>query len=369
MNRFRAVVLPVIAMLLAAFVHREGAFLGISVDAAKSGDGILITAVTDGSPAAKVGLRKDDIILEIDGKPVKTPQELRDLLKTKSAGDDVMFAVRRGSERFDKIVKLGAREEPKPPATAEPDFKERMAKCESDFAERIKSATEQEAEGLRRLKELAESATVRVKPCAHPACSISSGFITGGGKYLVTAGHVMGNKHRDGKIYLLLADGRRFAAEPVKWTHSDKVVYGKTGDPDLAVCRILNPKGEKLPSVELAAAVNRNDVVVMAGFPRGWGKTRKGALAVEKDSANDILPILNYGKVDKTTDLHLGFVSACGVTAFQGNSGGPFYTLDGKAAGILTNSNFKTWSWGTQVDVIRRYLAEAEKSGELPKKE
>lgn len=39
-------------------------------------EGVLVRSVTDGSAAARAGLKAGDVIVKIDGKPVETPREI-----------------------------------------------------------------------------------------------------------------------------------------------------------------------------------------------------------------------------------------------------------------------------------------------------
>lgn len=62
-------------------------YLGVSIEPADDplraqlalpeGRGVLVTEVVSDSPAARVGVQKHDIVLELDGKPIDTPETLR----------------------------------------------------------------------------------------------------------------------------------------------------------------------------------------------------------------------------------------------------------------------------------------------------
>lgn len=58
--------------------------------------GVLVSSVAGDVPAAKV-LDPGDVIVGIDGTPVKTPTELRAEIGRRKPGDEVRLAVRRGS--------------------------------------------------------------------------------------------------------------------------------------------------------------------------------------------------------------------------------------------------------------------------------
>lgn len=60
-----------------------------------STDGVLVEKFGDGSPARKAGLRRGDVIVEVAGKPVTTPESLKAVLENYAAGDTVSVRVTR----------------------------------------------------------------------------------------------------------------------------------------------------------------------------------------------------------------------------------------------------------------------------------
>jgi S1-C subfamily serine protease len=57
---------------------------------------LLIVGVTSGSPADAAGLLVGDVMLEFDGHPVESPEDLLDLLLGDRVGKRVPVRVRRG---------------------------------------------------------------------------------------------------------------------------------------------------------------------------------------------------------------------------------------------------------------------------------
>lgn len=55
-----------------------------------------IEAIEPGSPAAKAGLRSDDLVIYLDGEPVYSTDVFRDLMKRYNPGDKVQIEIRRG---------------------------------------------------------------------------------------------------------------------------------------------------------------------------------------------------------------------------------------------------------------------------------
>ncbi|MFN2467241.1 MAG: PDZ domain-containing protein [Gaiellaceae bacterium] len=69
--------------------------------------GVLVTGVFDGTPA--VGkLQPTDIVVSVNGRPVRTPGDLRRLLGRRRPGDRVRLGVRRGKELREVVVKTAA---------------------------------------------------------------------------------------------------------------------------------------------------------------------------------------------------------------------------------------------------------------------
>ena len=59
-----------------------------------------------GSPAAKAGVRPDDLIVYIDGVPVSNIAGFRDVMSRTHPGQTVKFEVRRGEKLEPLEVKL-----------------------------------------------------------------------------------------------------------------------------------------------------------------------------------------------------------------------------------------------------------------------
>jgi S1-C subfamily serine protease len=69
---------------------------------------LLAIGVTSGSPAASAGVLVGDVILEFDGRPVESPEDLLDLLVGR-AGQTVTLRIARGGTRQDVAVLVGER--------------------------------------------------------------------------------------------------------------------------------------------------------------------------------------------------------------------------------------------------------------------
>ena len=76
-------------------------FWGFDAGAAEGKPGARVDSVEDGSPAAKAGLRRGDLIVSVDRSPVRDPDELRFLLHDVPLGAHVTLGLRRGNEKLD----------------------------------------------------------------------------------------------------------------------------------------------------------------------------------------------------------------------------------------------------------------------------
>ena len=67
-------------------------------------------ATTAGSPAEAAGVLVGDILLQFDGSPVQSTDDLLDLLAADRAGRTVSLALQRGGAPLSVQVTVGARE-------------------------------------------------------------------------------------------------------------------------------------------------------------------------------------------------------------------------------------------------------------------
>ena len=96
------------------------AFVGLLLAEEPNGDGVRITQVVSGSPADDAGLKRDDVITAVDGRSVKSVDDVRGALEEKSPGDRVTFSVRRDGEEEEVAVTLGRRAEVLPQQPLQP---------------------------------------------------------------------------------------------------------------------------------------------------------------------------------------------------------------------------------------------------------
>lgn len=85
--------------------------LGLQIEDLEEGKGVKVLDVNDDSPAAKAGLKKDDVITSFDGKEIKGVDDIRSAMKDVEAGETIKVSFKRGGStqnidiKFPKPVK------------------------------------------------------------------------------------------------------------------------------------------------------------------------------------------------------------------------------------------------------------------------
>ncbi len=59
-------------------------------------EGVLVTNVEEGSAAEAAGVQPNDVLLELQRRPVASPSAYQKIARTVKPGDTVLFRVRRG---------------------------------------------------------------------------------------------------------------------------------------------------------------------------------------------------------------------------------------------------------------------------------
>jgi S1-C subfamily serine protease len=67
---------------------------------------VVIDAVTPESPAGAAGLRRGDVIQEINREPVRGTADYNNAIKAASGDDVVLFLIRRGAKTIYVVLKL-----------------------------------------------------------------------------------------------------------------------------------------------------------------------------------------------------------------------------------------------------------------------
>ena len=169
------------------FVSGEGGYLGVHLQTlnkdlaeyfgVKDDEGALILKVEEKSPAEEAGLKSGDVIVQMEGKDVSTPEDIKDVLSDLEEGDKVTIQVVRHKKK--KSVKAELEEKPgfrnikifkdfgdkihsKLPNFhfSIPDFEDcihiRMDKINKKLEEKLKGVEEKVQKKLKKLKDLKE---------------------------------------------------------------------------------------------------------------------------------------------------------------------------------------------------------------------
>ncbi|NIP95576.1 MAG: serine protease, partial [Akkermansiaceae bacterium] len=90
----------------------DRAFLGIEMDLAYQGPGVMVRRVQPETGASSAGLKKGDVITGLLGREVNGNFELSSTLQRLEPGQKIRINFRRGDERKVAEVELGGRPSP-----------------------------------------------------------------------------------------------------------------------------------------------------------------------------------------------------------------------------------------------------------------
>jgi S1-C subfamily serine protease len=96
-------------VLLGGLAGRAAAagFLGVSLAPADISDGVIIQDVVPDSPAAKAGLKAEDLIIKVDGKEFKNLQKFVEIIQGHKKGDMITLTLIRDGKPMEVKVALG----------------------------------------------------------------------------------------------------------------------------------------------------------------------------------------------------------------------------------------------------------------------
>ena len=95
---------PIIDDLMSSGYVKGRPLVGITV--AETRYGLFISGVSDGTGAAKAGLKEGDMISKVDGQTVKSSAELNEIRDKKKPGDKLKFTIMRDGELLEVDVTL-----------------------------------------------------------------------------------------------------------------------------------------------------------------------------------------------------------------------------------------------------------------------
>ncbi len=113
-------IVRVVALDLINYGKVNRAYIGVTIRALDETDaqglglskvqGVLVQDILKNSPAEKAGLRNGDVILELDGNPVNSPNELQTQVLKHRPGEKVKLRIWRDGKAIIKEIKLEARD-------------------------------------------------------------------------------------------------------------------------------------------------------------------------------------------------------------------------------------------------------------------
>ncbi len=103
----------------------------------KSTDGALISDISPGSPAEKAGLRRGDVVVEFDGKPIKEFTSLSKLVGMKTPGTSFKITILRDGKPKDLSVVLGEMPDDQTAAESRQDEDIELSDITPDIASRF----------------------------------------------------------------------------------------------------------------------------------------------------------------------------------------------------------------------------------------
>ncbi|MFQ5943207.1 MAG: SRPBCC domain-containing protein [Anaerolineales bacterium] len=112
-------------------------------------EGYRLADVVEGMGAEKVGLQGDDVIVEMDGSPVRTWEDIGPILQRKQAGDLVDVVFYRGSEKNGVEMELSGRpipDTPLDPAAFAQEYRKIAADITNELRGALEGVSEAEAE-------------------------------------------------------------------------------------------------------------------------------------------------------------------------------------------------------------------------------
>jgi hypothetical protein len=97
-------------------LRRDSTWLGVGADEAdealaaqlqlQNGEGLVVTFVSSNSPAAKAGIKKNDVLVKFDDQVLVHPAQLRKLVQSRKEGDRVEITTYRRGEKVEMTATL-----------------------------------------------------------------------------------------------------------------------------------------------------------------------------------------------------------------------------------------------------------------------
>ncbi|RMF20155.1 MAG: DegQ family serine endoprotease [Gammaproteobacteria bacterium] len=128
--------------------------------------GVVISDVQEGSAAEKAGLKTGDVILELDGKPVKSSGQLRARIGLKRAGTEVALKILRDGDEMTVKARLGGKDSSASSSDEGGWFSKWLDGVKTDALKGVQMETSEDPEGVRivDLKRDSKAAAAGLRP-------------------------------------------------------------------------------------------------------------------------------------------------------------------------------------------------------------
>jgi membrane-associated protease RseP (regulator of RpoE activity) len=103
----------------------------------------MVLRILPGGPAARSELKPGDIIQQVNGQAVATPQELRQIVRAHRIGQPITFEVWRDGRRFETTIRTGELVEPQPKPEAGPAMPAPKDKAYPEVGKELSGAPDQ----------------------------------------------------------------------------------------------------------------------------------------------------------------------------------------------------------------------------------
>lgn len=70
-------------------------------------NGIIVTGVIEGSPAAAAGLQPYDVIVQIDGENIENASQIQEIISSKAVGDKIILRILREENMVNVAIMIG----------------------------------------------------------------------------------------------------------------------------------------------------------------------------------------------------------------------------------------------------------------------
>ena len=115
LNKTRLALAALLGVCLVASAQEkkdeEKGSIGIQVGVNDMTNEVVIVGVFKNSPAEKAGIKAGDVLLKIDGKAIKSPEDGGPIMAAKKPGDKVKLTVKRDGKDKDIEMTAGKRSE------------------------------------------------------------------------------------------------------------------------------------------------------------------------------------------------------------------------------------------------------------------